>query len=70
MSDTDRPIDIRDYIDAVLRRWYLFVIFVPITSVIGLFIAYVLPPVYSAEARVLVQSQAVSENLVQATVTA
>ncbi|MEO1531767.1 MAG: Wzz/FepE/Etk N-terminal domain-containing protein [Pseudomonadota bacterium] len=70
MSDTDRPIDIRDYIGAVLRRWYLFVLFVPITSAIGLFVAYVLPPVYVAEARVLVQSQAVSENLVEATVTA
>ncbi|MEM7498345.1 MAG: Wzz/FepE/Etk N-terminal domain-containing protein [Pseudomonadota bacterium] len=70
MSDTDRPIDIRDYIDAVLRRWYLFVLFVPVTSAVGLFVAYVLPPVYVAEARVLVQSQAVSENLVTATVTA
>ncbi|MEM6945110.1 MAG: Wzz/FepE/Etk N-terminal domain-containing protein [Pseudomonadota bacterium] len=70
MSDTDRPINIRDYIDAVLRRWYLFVIFVPVTSLVGLFVAYVLPPVYVAQARVLVESQAVSENLVTATVTA
>ncbi|MEM6677266.1 MAG: Wzz/FepE/Etk N-terminal domain-containing protein [Pseudomonadota bacterium] len=70
MSDTDRPIDIRDHIDAVLRRWYLFVLFVPVTSAIGLFIAYVLPPVYVAEARVLVRGQAVAETLVAATVTA
>ncbi|MEL6336190.1 MAG: Wzz/FepE/Etk N-terminal domain-containing protein [Pseudomonadota bacterium] len=70
MSDTERPIDIRDYIDAVLRRWFLFVIFVPLFGLVGIFVAYVLPPVYSAEARVLVESQSISSQLVQSTVTA
>ncbi|MEM6487479.1 MAG: Wzz/FepE/Etk N-terminal domain-containing protein [Pseudomonadota bacterium] len=70
MSDTERPIDIRDYIDAVLRRWLLFVIFVPLFGLGGLFVAYVLPPVYEAKARILVESQAISGDLVTSTVTA
>ncbi|MEL6196271.1 MAG: Wzz/FepE/Etk N-terminal domain-containing protein [Pseudomonadota bacterium] len=70
MNDTERPIDLRDYIDAVLRRWFLFVVLVPLCGVLGVFVAYVLPPVYSAEAKVLVESQAISADLVSSTVTA
>jgi len=70
MSETERPIDIRDYIDAVLRRWLLFVILVPLCGLAGLFVAYVLPPVYKAEARVLVESQAISKRLISSTVSA
>ncbi|MEO1467922.1 MAG: Wzz/FepE/Etk N-terminal domain-containing protein [Pseudomonadota bacterium] len=69
MSETERPIDIRDYIDAVLRRWVLFVVLVPLCGVVGVFVAYVLPPVYEAKARVLVESQAISTDLVSSTVT-
>ncbi|MGF1553669.1 MAG: GumC family protein [Paracoccaceae bacterium] len=68
MSETETPIDIRDYIDAVLRRWYLFAILVPLCGLVGLFIAYVLPPVYEAEARVLIENQAIDPNLVGSTV--
>ncbi|MEM9781000.1 MAG: Wzz/FepE/Etk N-terminal domain-containing protein [Pseudomonadota bacterium] len=69
MSDMERPIDVRDYIDAVLRRWLLFVILVPLFGLGGIFVAYVLPPVYEARARILVESQAISQELVRSTVT-
>lgn len=69
MTENETPIDIRDYIDAVLRRWYLFAILVPLCGLVGLFVAYVLPPVYRAEARVLVEGQAISSELVNSTVT-
>ncbi|MEM6972805.1 MAG: Wzz/FepE/Etk N-terminal domain-containing protein [Pseudomonadota bacterium] len=69
MNDTERPIDLRDYIDAVLRRWLLFVVLVPIFGLGGIMVAYVLPPVYEARARILVESQAISSDLVQSTVT-
>lgn len=68
-TETERPIDIRDYIDAVLRRWYYFAILVPLCGLIGLFVAYVLPPVYKADGRVLVEGQAISPDLARSTVT-
>jgi polysaccharide chain length determinant protein (PEP-CTERM system associated) len=61
-------IDISAYVKAFKRRFLLFVLPILLIAPLAAMIAYVLPPVYSATARVLVESQQIPSDLVQSTV--
>lgn len=68
MEDDEQGINLRDWRDAVLRRWFLFVLIVPVTTAIGVIVAFSLPSVYASTARVLVESQAIPTQLAPTTV--
>jgi uncharacterized protein involved in exopolysaccharide biosynthesis len=59
--------DFKFYFSLFLRRLHWFMLFLVIGSAIGLTLAKVLPPVYVAEARLLVESQQIPGDLVQPT---
>lgn len=63
-------LDIADIYSALRRRWWLLL--APIAPAVALatMIAMVLPPSYSATARILVESQRIPEELARSTVTA
>jgi uncharacterized protein involved in exopolysaccharide biosynthesis len=56
------------YFSLFLRRLHWFLLFLVIGSAIGLTLAKVLPPVYMAQARLLVESEQIPENLAASTV--
>ena len=60
--------DLRFYLSLFLRRLHWFLLFVVIGSAIGLTLARVLPPVYVAQARLLVESEQIPGNLAASTV--
>ncbi len=60
--------DIRFYLSLFLRRLHWFLLFVITGSAIGLTLAKVLPPVYVAKARLLVESEQIPGNLAASTV--
>lgn len=62
-------IDLRYWLGALRRRFWVFLAVWILTAVLGVFVAYVLPPVYEAEASILVESQKISTDLVRSTVT-
>ncbi|MBF9233919.1 GumC family protein [Microvirga alba] len=63
-------IDLRFYRSIFLRRFPYFIVIALLVSAIGFGIAYVLPPVYRADARILVESPQISADLVRSTVPA
>ncbi|NIX75677.1 GumC family protein [Microvirga terricola] len=63
-------IDLRFYLSIFLRRFPYFIAIVILVSAAGLALAYVLPPVYRADARILVESPQISTDLVRSTVPA
>ncbi|MFT6445507.1 MAG: hypothetical protein ACJA1J_001759 [Sulfitobacter pontiacus] len=60
--------DLRFYLSLFLRRLHWFLLFVIIGSAIGLTLAKVLPPVYVAKARLLVESEQIPDSLAASTV--
>jgi uncharacterized protein involved in exopolysaccharide biosynthesis len=60
--------DFRFYLSLFLRRIHYFLILFLLGSGIGLTLARVLPPVYVAEARLLVESEQIPGNLAASTV--
>ncbi len=60
--------DIRFYLSLFLRRLHWFLLFLIIGSAIGLTLAKVLPPVYVAKARLLVESEQIPGDLAASTV--
>jgi uncharacterized protein involved in exopolysaccharide biosynthesis len=60
--------DFRFYLSLFLRRIHYFLILFALGSAIGLTLARVLPPVYLAEARLLVESEQIPGNLAASTV--
>ncbi len=60
--------DLRFYLSLFLRRLHWFFLFVIIGSAIGLTLAKVLPPVYVAKARLLVESEQIPDSLAASTV--
>lgn len=66
----EQSLDIRKYIDGVLRRlWVVALVFIP-GAMLATGVAYVLPPVYESTARILVESPKIPASLAQTTVTA
>ena len=69
MINTEKSLDIHDYIEIFLRRkWYFFIPFVVILVAAVLY-AFSLPKMYRATTLVLVTPQKVPENFVRPTVT-
>ncbi|MDO5757682.1 MAG: lipopolysaccharide biosynthesis protein [Rhodobacterales bacterium] len=60
--------DFKFYFSLFLRRLHWFLLFVVIGSAIGLTLAKVLPPVYVAHARLLVESEQIPGDLASSTV--
>ncbi|SNR71815.1 GumC family protein [Puniceibacterium sediminis] len=60
--------DLKFYFSLFLRRVHWFLLFLVIGSAIGLTLAKVLPPVYVAKARLLVESEQIPDNLAASTV--
>lgn len=60
--------DIRFYLALFLRRIHYFLIFTALGSAIGITLATILPPVYMADARLVVESEQIPGNLAQSTV--
>ncbi len=60
--------DFKFYFSLFLRRLHWFMLFLIIGSAIGLTLAKVLPPVYVAQARLLVESEQIPGNLAASTV--
>ncbi len=60
--------DLKFYCSLFLRRLHWFLLFLVIGSAIGITLATVLPPVYVAEARLLVESEQIPGDLAQTTV--
>lgn len=60
--------DLKFYFSLFLRRLHWFMLFLVIGSAIGITLATVLPPVYVAEARLLVESEQIPGDLAETTV--
>ncbi|WP_168199328.1 GumC family protein [Pseudorhodobacter turbinis] len=60
--------DFKYYFSLFLRRVHWFLLFLVIGSTIGLTLAKVLPPVYRAQARLLVESEQIPDSLAASTV--
>ena len=60
--------DLKFYCSLFLRRLHWFMLFLVIGSAIGITLAAVLPPVYVAQARLLVESEQIPGNLAESTV--
>lgn len=60
--------DFKFYLSLFLRRVHWFLLFLLIGSVVGLTLARILPPVYVAQARLLVESEQIPESLAASTV--
>lgn len=61
-------IDLKFYLSLFLRRLHYFLIVLMLGSVIGVMLAWMLPPVYIAEARLVVESEQIPDNLAASTV--
>ena len=61
-------IDLKFYLSLFLRRLHYFLIVLTLGSVIGLMLAWMLPPVYNAEARLVVESAQIPGELAASTV--
>ena len=63
-----KTFDLRFYLSLLVRRLpYVVAIFV-VTTMVAVFLAYTLPPVYRAEARLLVESPQIPDELAATTV--
>lgn len=62
--------DIRFYLSRFMRRFHYFLVVAAAVAAIGVTIAYVLPPVYRAEATLLVESPQIPRDLAESTVEA
>jgi uncharacterized protein involved in exopolysaccharide biosynthesis len=60
--------DFRFYLSLFLRRLPYFLLFVVLGAVIGVTLARILPPVYRAEARLVVESEQIPDELAASTV--
>ncbi|MEM6670138.1 MAG: Wzz/FepE/Etk N-terminal domain-containing protein [Pseudomonadota bacterium] len=65
-----QQIDVKDITSALQRRWKLIALVGTILSAFAVFVALLLPPIYSATAKILVQSQSIPEDLARSMVTA
>lgn len=60
--------DLKFYVSLFLRRLHWFIFFLAIGSAVGIALAKVLPPVYVAQATLLVESQQIPSDLAASTV--
>lgn len=65
-----QDINIGDYVAVLRRRWLLLAVPTIVCAALAVAIAFILPPVYSSTARILVESQQIPSDLARSTVTA
>lgn len=65
----EQTIDIRAYLAILKRRWLLIVAPFILLAPLAVTVAYILPPVYEATARIIVDPQQIPVTLAQSTVT-
>jgi polysaccharide chain length determinant protein (PEP-CTERM system associated) len=65
----EQGIDIKAWIAALRRRWIVILLPVILLTPLGVGVAYILPSVYQATARVIVESQQIPSDLARSTVT-
>ncbi len=63
-------LDLKFYLSLFLRRLHYFVLIALAVAAVGLTLAYTLPPVYQAQARLLVESPQIPDDLAASTVRA
>lgn len=61
-------IELKFYVSLFLRRLHYFLIVLTLGTVVGLTLAWMLPPVYVAEARLVVESEQIPDELAASTV--
>lgn len=61
-------VDLRFYLSLLMARLHYVLAIIAITTSIGILVAYMLPPVYRAEARLLVESPQIPDELAASTV--
>ncbi len=61
-------IDLKFYFSLFLRRLHYFLLVLTLGTVVGLTLAWMLPPVYVAEARLVVESEQIPDELASSTV--
>jgi len=69
-SAIEQDINIGDYVAVFKRRWLLLAIPTIVGTTLAVAIAFILPPVYTSTARILVESQQIPSDLARSTVTA
>ena len=60
--------DIKFYLSVFWRRFPYFLILLTVGTAIGVAVAWILPPVYVAQARLVVESEQIPDNLARTTV--
>ncbi len=65
----DYQLSLYDYLEILKRRWLLMLAIFVLVSLIGVSVALLLPPVYQSSGTILVESQQISEELIQSTIT-
>jgi succinoglycan biosynthesis transport protein ExoP len=68
MNTTDQPMELAEYWSILWRRRYWFVGAFSTVLVIGVAIAFLWPPVYRSEAKILIERQAIPPDVVETTV--
>ena len=68
--DQQQSIDFRFYINLFKRRFLYFLGIFGLISVLGLYVAAILKPIYMSEGRILVQSQEIAPDILTPVVTA
>ena len=69
MNGSDNVIDFSEILGVFKRRKSLFLATFGVVAVLGIIIAFVLPPTYRAESRVFIERQQIPDTLVSTTVT-
>lgn len=65
----EQVVDVRAYLAILKRRWLLIVAPIILLTPLAVTVAYILPPVYEARARIIVDPQQIPTNLAQSTIT-
>ena len=69
MNDTEYELTLHDYIDILRRRALLMVAVFIVVIVTASAFAIILPPVYQSSGTILIESQQISSNIIQSSVT-
>lgn len=70
LDDKNRTLELGEYLSVVRRRFWFLVIPFLLVAGVGSAVAMLLPPIYVAEGRLLVESQQIPSELVRPTITA
>jgi polysaccharide chain length determinant protein (PEP-CTERM system associated) len=66
----DTPYTMRDYLDVLRRRWVVIATLFPASILLGVYLAYALPPLYRSSATIMLEPSSIPEDILRSTVTA